>query len=577
MAHTRIFDALRRALRLAHGANRLGIEPRELAEASIQRWRASRRELLKAGLGAAALGALPLGLSRCAEDDTVPAAAPGVRIGIVGGGMAGLHCAYTLKKAGVTARVFEASTRSGGRMYSLRGKYPDAMVAELGGELIDTPHVTMRGLAEELGIQLDDLFVDEPAGYARDTFFVGGKVVPLPDLVISFTPVAAKMAEAVAAAEAKGADAEFEKLDNMNIVQWLDEVAKADGVIGPLLKEAYTGEYGLESEEQSAFNLLYLIDYETPDPFSIFGESDERYHTHLGNDTFPTKLAAALDGQIELGMRLEAVKSSGSGAFTLTFDQSGTKVDETFDHVVFALPFTLLREVDLSGLELPADKKQLIAELGYGTNAKIMTGYTTRTWREKQNASGAAITDNGVQFLWDTSRGQEGAHGILTNFAGGKYGVHMGEGTEEERAQEIVPKVDEIFPGAKDAYMVGSTVRMHWPTHPHTKGSYACYKPGQWATWGLEGERAGNLHFCGEHCSKDNQGFMEGAAETGGFAAAEILDDLGIKPAVKASALHVMAPKLRFRGASYPPSGGRRLTWLEHRRLVRAATGRNRS
>ncbi|MEO8181028.1 MAG: FAD-dependent oxidoreductase [Deltaproteobacteria bacterium] len=39
---------------------------------------------------------------------------------------------------------------------------------------------------------------------------------------------------------------------------------------------------------------------------------------------------------------------------------------------------------------------------------------------------------------------------------------------------------------------------------------------------GLEGERAGNLHFCGEHTSVDFQGYMNGGAETGERVAAEL-------------------------------------------------------
>ena len=37
------------------------------------------------------------------------------------------------------------------------------------------------------------------------------------------------------------------------------------------------------------------------------------------------------------------------------------------------------------------------------------------------------------------------------------------------------------------------------------------------------------MHFAGEHTSIDNQGFMEGGAETGFRAAGEILDDYRIK------------------------------------------------
>jgi len=63
---------------------------------------------------------------------------------------------------------------------------------------------------------------------------------------------------------------------------------------------------------------------------------------------------------------------------------------------------------------------------------------------------------------------------------------------------------------------------MHWPSVEHIRGSYACYLPGQASFTGLEGERAGNLHLCGEHTSVDFQGYMNGGAETGERAAAEL-------------------------------------------------------
>ena len=71
-------------------------------------------------------------------------------------------------------------------------------------------------------------------------------------------------------------------------------------------------------------------------------------------------------------------------------------------------------------------------------------------------------------------------------------------------------------------YLAATAVRMHWPSYPLTKGSYACYAPGQWAFWGTEGlpENRDTLHFCGEHTSLDFQGYMEGAAESGERAAA---------------------------------------------------------
>jgi monoamine oxidase len=52
---------------------------------------------------------------------------------------------------------------------------------------------------------------------------------------------------------------------------------------------------------------------------------------------------------------------------------------------------------------------------------------------------------------------------------------------------------------------------------------------GQVTTIGrAEGERAGNVLFAGEHCSRRFQGYMNGAAETGRRAAEDIATELGV-------------------------------------------------
>ena len=112
---------------------------------------------------------------------------------------------------------------------------------------------------------------------------------------------------------------------------------------------------------------------------------------------------------------------------------------------------------------------------------------------------------------------------MLTLFLGGRDSVESRLGTAEERARDFLPAVDQLFAGASAHYREGSAIRMYWPSAPFALGSYACYLPGQAAWSGTEGEAVGNLYFCGEHTSEDFQGYMEGAAESGERAAAEVL------------------------------------------------------
>lgn len=516
MARTPLFASLRRAARLAALCEDNGISTEEGIERVAEaQW--NRRRFLSATAGAVVGGMLsPFLLPRPARGATAP------RIVIVGAGCAGLTCAYRLQQRRVQAQVIEAGTRVGGRMFSLRDTFPDEQVVELGGELIDSGHHSIRRLARELGLTLVDL--RKGAEHLHEVFYFDNRQVPLPEIVASFRPVAQHILKDLATLKGEGpvtyrSTRRAHALDQMSITEWCEKREVA-GVLRAILEHAYCGEFGLETDEQSALNLLQMIG--TTPTFAMFGESDERFHIAEGNDSIPLKLAERLTQPVELETRLEAIRQQRNGTYALTVNQRGTVRDMAADKVVLTLPFTLLRQVDLSGVELPDVKRLAIRTIGYGTNAKLMTGFTSRVWHETKG-NGSTLTDLPYHVSWDTSRGRQGTLGVLTNFTGGKRGLALGEGTPEERAAHFVSSLDTIFPRAAATHTKQS-VRFHWPSSPLALGSYACYKPGQYTTIaGAEREAIGGLHFAGEHTSLDSQGFMNGASESGERVAREIL------------------------------------------------------
>jgi monoamine oxidase len=93
-------------------------------------------------------------------------------------------------------------------------------------------------------------------------------------------------------------------------------------------------------------------------------------------------------------------------------------------------------------------------------------------------------------------------------------------------AQQFLKQLEPVFPGITARWNGKATLSTPM-LDPNLLTSYSYWKVGQYHTFsGYEKMRQGNIHFAGEHCSQDFQGFMEGGASEGVRAAYEILGDL---------------------------------------------------
>lgn len=440
------------------------------------------------------------------------------KIAIVGGGIAGLAAAHRLKKAKVDSFViYEASNRIGGRMFTAKDIMGEGLTTELGGEFIDSTHTDMLQLVREFGLELLDTQAASETALKKDMFFFQGKIVSLEDMVKAFKDIAPKLKkdidslpDEITYKKAKGTAVTF---DSQSISQYLTHIG-VTGFLRAFIEVAYETEYGLSCQEQSAINLLFLISPELEGgDIAIFGTSDERYKIKGGNQSICDKLAERYQSHIETGKKLVALKKIGK-QYELTFEQGAAVL---VDFVLLTVPFSVLRNVDIQA-DLPYVKVKAIKELGYGNNAKLMMGFNKRIWRE-MGYTGSVFSDNGLQLGWDNAQLQSGSAGGITVYLGGNSGIQLANGTPQDQANLFLPKLNEFYPGVMDAYNQ-KVERFHWPTHPHTLGSYACYRVGQWQSIaGAEFEPVGGIFFAGEHCSADFQGYMNGGAETGRRAA----------------------------------------------------------
>jgi len=511
--------------------------------------RLTRRDFLKVTgitVGAAALGGPVAALASTGSPSGTQS-----RIGIIGGGISGLNAALTLQDAGITSTVYEASSRVGGRMHSDTTSWLNGQTSEHCGELIDSKHKTILGLASRFKLPTNDLLAAEPI-HSTDTDFFFGSYYTQAQANVDFGPVWNAVKKDLNSAPFPTLYNSFTQagfdLDHLSLFDWIETRVPGghSSNMGQLLDVAYNIEYGNITKEQSSLNMVYLLGFQpVPGNFRIFGASDGRYHIAGGNELLPKAIAAALaPGTVQPNTALTGIVRNADNTFTLSLKSGGATTTKVFDRVIVTIPFSVLRTILGSDAAYRAAgfdslKQTAITHLGYGKNAKLQLQFNSRYWNLSGPwgiGNGSSFSDTGYQNTWDGTRAQDGATGILVDYTGG--GVPLASFAGDPNDPKVVAKfantflaqIETVFPGIAQQWNGRATLDVPL-TNPFLLGSYSYWKVGQYTQFsGYEGARqpnptTGKCHFAGEHCSTNFQGFMEGGAEQGARAANEILSD----------------------------------------------------
>ena len=464
-----------------------------------------RRQFLQfAALGAAA-GSLP-----------VRAAKPG-RVLIAGAGMAGLVAAWELRQAGYQVLVLEASSRSGGRVHTLREPFSDGLYAEAGAGRIPSTHQLTLKYVRLLGLPLVPFY---PSPNADVVYMGGHREVAQPGKKLDLSKLGLKLT-------AREQEAGLDGLSHLYLKEAVRECGQAaagdwpqgslrrygDITIAAYLKAQGASDAaialistGFESDAALDF-LRDLASHEAPQLFKIPG----------GNDRLPLALAAKLSGVISYGARIVKIQPTAQNV-EVTVEQGGRQQVVTGDYLIATLPFTVLRHIEVTPGFSEA-KQQVIRQMKYGAVSRVYVQTKRRLWQEQRN-TGFARVDQPME-VWHPTWDQPGPRGLLVAYAYQALAQRIADQSPEDRIEKMTAFFDRIHPGCRDHFELGHS--WIWDEQPYARGAYSMADAGTMHTMipaAIATE--GRVLFAGEHCSSRN-GWIQGAIESSLRSVAQIM------------------------------------------------------
>ena len=419
---------------------------------------------------------------------------------VIGGGLAGLACAYELSQQGVEVTVLEARSRLGGRVITMRDVVPGKVV-EGGAEFVGANHPTWLDYARRFGLTMIPASDDSDDDW---TVSLGNRRIEKADQADLYRDMDLAIAAATDAARDINADEPWTtphaaKLDAMSVADWLDAQP-----IGDLARRAIGAELladnGVAITRQSWLGLLTVIKgggleryWTDTEAYRCRGGASKMTHAlvrAIGRERVLTNTAVA---KVELlGDRARVTSTRG-------------KVFEA-DHAVLAIPPGTWNRIDFTP-DLPTVLRPQVGHV-----VKFLSAVDTKSWPK----SAASLSDGPIALTWESTAGQgdTGPFG-LTAFAAGRAAKSlMASWNRGWSDKDLVRELDAIHAGV-GAHVL-KTRFIAWPNEKYTAGGYSFPAPGEITTIGPLLQRGlGRLHFAGEHCCYKFAGYMEGALQSG--------------------------------------------------------------
>jgi monoamine oxidase len=492
---------------------------------------------------------------------------PRKNVTILGAGTAGLAAAYELEKLGHKVRIFEASQRVGGRVWTHR--FNDNTYGELGAMRIPSEHDYTLHYVKEMGLSLRK-FVS--AHQNLECYY------DIRDTQVRMKDASANLYSKFHLSSTQKQDQKAPDMFGRTVNDVFDSLTdeeKASLLTGDLVTDRLRdldrlslGEFirihaGYDAAELigTSTSLESFFDRATTMLLreAIADPGETLYEIIGGMDLLPTKLEEKISGPIELntqvtGIHKQQQDDNGKINIDISRNNSSSSV-EACDYVVCTLPFTILRRMNITPA-FNSEKMQAIRTLGYSSSVKVLLHCSQRFWETKYHiVGGASQTDQLIRATYYPSDNAEEKEVIspslkystlysgqkTTKFVPKSDGVSKGPGvllgsytwghdarvmgglTDEERKNVVIRMISRFHPEIAENGMVDDHASMFWDSYRWSGGSFSFLFPGQQATlykYAIQPE--GNIHFAGEHCSLFNA-WIQGALVSALRAVEEIV------------------------------------------------------
>ena len=223
-----------------------------------------------------------------------------------------------------------------------------------------------------------------------------------------------------------------------------------------------------------------------------------------GNDLLPKAFATNLRNKIRYESPVVKMDQDQSSV-RVTFVNKGKQETITGDRALCALPFSLLRNVELPA-NFAENKRKAINEVPYAPVSRVYLQAKKRSWEEK-GLNGFAFTKDAVE-VWQPTWSQTGPRGILLTYARPGEAEKIGALKPEERISSTLTQLDQWFFGLRDNFEKGTS--KVWMEDEWSRGAWAFVGIGNLM---LFANPEGRIHFAGEHLSF-NFSWMQGALES---------------------------------------------------------------